>query len=383
MQPLINKKIMAIVKKGKDKWLVRVFTGRDENGKTKFFNEVIRGKKDDAKAFEVKKKAELKSGVILEHSKTTLNEYLDKWLNVAAKPRLRERTYEDYIQYLNRYIRPKIGKIELSKLKPLDIQAVYTWMLEEGLSPRTVRFAHSILSSALKQAVKWQILPMNPATMVNLPKNQSKEMMTLSPDEARKFLKVAKKDKWHLIFMLAITTGMRPEEYFGLQWKDIHFEKGTATIQRVLVWRRKGGGWTLEDPKTPKSRRTVPLPSSVLSELKKHSKKQQKEKKKLGDGYQDFDFVFATEIGTPLLNSNLMRRHFKPLLKAAELSEKIRLYDLRHTCATLLLSEEENPKVVSERLGHSTVVLTLDTYSHVLPTMQQKATEKLQNLLFE
>lgn len=373
---------MAITKKGKDKWLVRIFTGRDEEGKTKQFNEVVYGKKEDAKAFEAKKKAELKSGVILEHSKTTIDEYLDRWLAVGAKSRVRERTYEDYTQYLKRYIRPKIGKVELSKLKPLDIQAIYSGMLEQGLSPRTVRFAHSVLSSALKQAVKWQILPMNPATMVNLPKNQSKEMLTLTPDESRKFLKVAKKDKWFVVFMLAIATGMRPEEYLGLHWKDIDFEKGTLTIQRVLVWRRKGGGWTLEDPKTTKSRRTIPLPSSVVTELKKHQKKQNKAKKELGNAYQGFDFVFATAKGTPLLNSNLMRRHFKPLLKAAELPEEIRLYDLRHTCATLLLSEEENPKVVSERLGHSTIVLTLDTYSHVLPTMQKKATDKLQSLLF-
>jgi len=121
---------MPIVKRGKDKWLVRVFLGRDENGKTKFFNEMVEGKKDDAKAFEAKKKAEFKSGIALEHSKTTVDEYLDKWLEVAAKTRLRERTYEDYVQYLKRYIRPKLGNIQLAKLKALDIQAVYTWMLE-------------------------------------------------------------------------------------------------------------------------------------------------------------------------------------------------------------------------------------------------------------
>ncbi len=374
---------MPVVKKGKDKWLVRVFIGRDENGRTKFFNEIFQGKKDDAKAFEAKKRAELKSGVVLEHSKTTIDEYLDKWLEVAAKPRLKERTFEDYEQYLQRYIRPKIGNLLLSKLKPLDIQAVYTLMLENKLSARTVRFAHSILSSALTQAVKWQIIPVNPAKMVDLPQNHRKEMKALSPEEAKRFLEAAKKDNWFVIFSLAITTGMRPEEYLGLQWKDIDFEKHRATVRRALVWKRKGGGWSLQEPKTSQSRRTIPLPVPVTNALKKHRKKQLEERMKLGQSYQDFDFVFATEIGTPILPSNLTRRHFKPILKDAKLPESIRLYDLRHTCATLLLAEGENPKVVSERLGHATIVLTLDTYSHVLPSMQQSATDKLEGILFK
>lgn len=374
---------MPVVKRGKDKWLIRVFLGRDKDGKTKFYNEIFHGKKKEADAYEAKKKSELVSGVALQHSNTTIDEYLDTWLKISAKPRLRERTYYDYEQYLKRYVRPRIGKIKLSKLKSLDVQAVYTSMLEQGLSPRTVRFAHAILSSALKQAVKWQILPFNPATLADLPQSQRKEMSVLSPGEVQRFFTAARKDKWFVIFVLAIETGMRPEEYLGLQWKDIEFQKKTATIQRALVWRRKGGGWTLEDTKTPQSRRTIPLSDFVLAELKKHRKGQLEERMKLGQAYQNFDFVFATPLGTPILQSNLMRRHFKPILKKAELPETVRMYDLRHTCATLLLAEGENPKIVSERLGHSTIVLTLDTYTHVLPSMQQGATEKLENLLYK
>jgi integrase len=272
-----------------------------------------------------------------------------------------------------------IGTKLLSKIKPLDIQAIYTMMIEKGLAPRTVRYAHAILSKALKQAVKWQILPFNPASMVDLPKNRRKEMKALSPDEAKRFLDAAKDDKWSVIFSLAISTGMRPQEYLGLLWKDVDLNAGNAVIQRALVWRRKGGGWSLQEPKTSHSRRTIPLPASVLQELKVHRKKQLEKRLKLGQAYENNDFVFATEIGTPILPSNLMRRHFKPILEKAELPNDIRLYDLRHTCATLLLAAGENPKVVSERLGHATIVLTLDTYSHVLPSMQQAATEKLEN----
>lgn len=149
---------------------------------------------------------------------------------------------------------------------------------------------------------------------------------------------------------------MRPEEYLGLQWKDIDLSTGTVTVQRALVWKRKGGGWTLEEPKTSKSRRTIPLSASIIGELATHRKEQLEERLKLGPAYAKHDFVFATEIGTPLLTSNLTRRHFKPILKKANLSQTIRLYDLRHTCATLLLLANVSPKVVAERLGHSTIV---------------------------
>lgn len=373
---------MAISKRGKDTWLVRIFLGRDANGKRNYFNETIKGKKKDAEDFEIKKKSELNSGISIQHSKVTVDEYLDKWFSIAAKSRLKQRTYEDYIEYMKRYVRPEIGKKPLSKIKPLDIQAIYTRMLERGLAPRTIRFAHAILSSALKQAVKWQILAINPASMVDLPQNHRKEMKALSPEEAKRFLEAAREDKWYVIFSLAISTGMRPEEYLGLKWKDIDWQNGAAIIQRALVWRRKGGGWTLQEPKTSQSRRTIPLPKSVMSELQAHRKKQLEERLKLGQAYENNDFAFATELGSPILTSNLTRRHFKPILKKAELSEKIRLYDLRHTCATLLLSAGKSPKVIAERLGHSTVVLTLDTYSHVLPSMQKDATDELEQMLF-
>lgn len=115
-------------------------------------------------------------------------------------------------------------------------------MIENKLSTRTVRFAHAVLSSAIKQAVKWQIIPVNPAMMVNLPQNHRKEMKAFSPEEATRFLEAAKADKYYVIFSLAISTGMRPEEYLGLKWKDLDFVNGTATVQRALVWKRKGGG---------------------------------------------------------------------------------------------------------------------------------------------
>ncbi|HKO45153.1 MAG TPA: site-specific integrase [Pyrinomonadaceae bacterium] len=156
-----------------------------------------------------------------------------------------------------------------------------------------------------------------------------------------------------------------------------------ATVQRTLCWRRqKGGGWYFGEPKTSQSRRTVPLPSSIVRELGRHKVRQATTRLRKGAKYQLVDLVFATETGRPLHSENLATRNFRVIRDRAKLPAWITPYSLRHTCATLLLLAGENPKVVSERLGHSSVVMTLDTYSHVLPCMQQAATEKLEKMLF-
>lgn len=371
-----------IIAKSKNTWLVKIFQGRDTNGKRKYFSKAIHGTKKDAQKYLTAKLREKDLGVFIEPAAMTLNAYLDKWLETAARPRLRERTFEDYRDYLKRYVRPSLGLRKLSDIKPLDVQNLYGEMLGRELSARTVRYCHAILSSALKQAVKWQLLIINPCAAVDLPRQQRAEMQALTPAEAAQFLAAARTDKWSVIFELAITTGLRPEEYLGLQWQDLDFATGYLIVRRALVWKRKGGGWTLQEPKTSNSRRTIPLPASVLASLRTHRRKQVEERLKVGPDYQNHDFIFAGELGNPLLMSNFFRRHFQPVLERSGIAKKIRLYDLRHTCATLLLAAGENPKVVSERLGHASIVLTLDVYSHVLPSMQQAATDKLENLLF-
>jgi integrase len=226
------------------------------------------------------------------------------------------------------------------------------------------------------------MLSQNPASLVGLPKPVRKEMQALSPQEAASFLKAAAEDRWSALFSLALATGMRPEEYLALQWKDVDLKKGVLTVQRALAWHRKGGGFDFTEPKTAHSRRSIPLPASVIQALTSHKRQQAEERLKAGAVYQNYDLVFAALEGTPLMIRNLVRRHFKPTLTRAKLPASIRLYDLRHSCATLMLSAGENPKVVSERLGHASVTLTLDVYCHVLPTMQEAASEKLEAILF-
>lgn len=371
-----------LIKRGENCWLVRIFQGRDANGKRRYFNKTIHGTKRDAQKYLTASLRDKDLGVFVEPANMPLNDYLDKWLETAAKPRVAPPTFNNYEYLLKRYIRPTLGGRKLSDVKPLDVQKIYKAMTDGGLSPRTVRYTHTVLSSALKQAVKWGMLARNPCEAVELPRMVRNEMQAFSPAQAQKFLEAAKDDKHGIVFAFALATGMRPEEYLALRWSDVDLEKGTATVQRTLIW-RKGGGWYFGEPKTKQSRRTMPLPASLVRDLILHRRTQTEYRFGLGATYQNNELCFATETGTPLHLRNLFHRHFSKILDRAALPASFRLYDLRHSCATLLLAVGENPKVVSERLGHASIVLTLDTYSHVLPDMQKGASDKLEAVLYQ
>lgn len=370
----------SIKKKRDGVFLVSVFLGVDANGKRRYVAKQIKGTKKDAQTYLNNALREIDSGTFVEPTSFTVNSYLDRWLETAARPRVSRRTADGYAALLKRYIREPLGQRRLDKLQPLDIQKVYGEMQARGLSARVVRHTHSALHNALKQAVKWGILSRNPSDLVELPRVPHKERRVLSPDEAASFLEVADVMPHGLIFEFALFTGTRPEEYLALQWSDVDFERATVQIRRALVRHKKC--WSFEEPKTAHSRRTVFLPSPLLQKLAAHKRKQAEARLRLGSAWQAFDLVFCSDEGTPLTIPNITYRYFRPILTEAKLP-RIRLYDLRHTCATLLLIAEENPKVVSERLGHSTIVLTLDTYSHVLPTMQQGATTRLEKMLYK
>ena len=279
---------------------------------------------------------------------------------------------------MRRYVYPEIGSRRLTQLTPIEVQAVYTKMLElggfnkKGLSPRTVRYTHAVLHKALGQAVKWRMTGQNVATLIDLPKQRKKEMKALSEEEATRFLAAAKSDKYYVLFALLLGTGLRPGEALGLKWTDFDAAKSSLRVHRV--WARGRSGHKFQQPKTAKSRRNVELPEGLVKLLVEHRDQQPP---------NELDLMFASETGTPLNERNITTRHFKKILKRAGLPENVRLYDLRHTHATLLLIVGTHPKIVSERLGHATVTLTLDTYSHVLPGMQSDSAQRLDAMLFK
>lgn len=227
----------------------------------------------------------------------------------------------------------------------MDIQTFYSSLSARELSPRTVRFTHSVLTSAFKQAVRWRMLAHNPCESVELPRKATSEMQSLTPAEAAIFLEAAASDRWYALFTLALATGLRPSEYLGLKWADIDLEQGVLNVQRSLHWRSyKVGDWYFGDTKTPRSRRRIPLPASVVRALVAHRLRQNEARLEAGADYRNLDLVFATLEGQPLIRLNVVQKHFKPILERANLPKTLRLYDLRHTCATLLLASNENPK---------------------------------------
>ena len=362
-----------IVPRGKGVFTVRVFIGRDANGKRDYRNQTVKGSKKDAQALLNKLLREKDMGTLTESSRMSLNDYLDHWLETAIKPRVRTRTYEDYKGIARRYIRAPLGDKMLTQITPVNLQKVYSDLSGRGLAPRTVRYCHTVLHNALGQAVKWRMIPQNPALYVDLPRKQHREMHAMTEAEAGRFLAAAASEENHALFALLLTTGLRPSEALGLKWSDFDPRNKTLSVARVVT-HPVGGGWAFEAPKTAKSRRSFEVPGGLAPILAEHRTKPSE---------NPHNLIFPNLNGDPLHIQNVSRVVYKRILRRAGLAESFRLYDLRHTCATLLLLAGVHPKVVSDRLGHSSISETMDTYSHVIPGMQREASDKLDTMLFK
>jgi integrase len=311
-------------------------------------------------------------GLIFDTGKMTLGDYLDRWLADSVKRTVRNSTYERHEEIVRLHIKPTLGRVGLKKLTPAHVRGLYSEKLDSALlAPATVRKIHSTLHKALSQAVSDGIVPRNAAD-VKAPRPTPEEMRPLSEDEARAFLDAARQsgERFEALYVLAISTGLRRGELLGLRWDDVDLERGTLRVGRALV--RDGGRHTLGETKTKRGRRQINLTPRTVNALKAHRKKQLEEKMKLAGLYKNHGLIFASTVGTPVNPENLVNRSFKPLLKKAALPT-IRFHDLRHTCATLLLSRGIHPKLVQELLGHATIAMTLDTYSHYLPSMGDQA----------
>ena len=365
------RKVGQIIRRGCSTWLVRVFIGREaETRKRRYLNQTVRGGLRDAQTRLNEMLSERDRGRSIDSSKQTLNQYLDRWLDLCAKPRLRAKSFQDYEGLLRRYVRPRLGSKALATVSAMDIQALYHEMLVRGLSPRSIRYTHAVLRSALKQAVRWRLILENPAEFVDLPRQERRPVTVLSVEQARTFIKAISRHPYAALLALAITTGMRPSEYLGLTWNDLDLDRGTVSISHALEWYK--GGWRLADTKRSRSRRVVKLQAWVVPLLRDRVPEEQESS---GDR-----LLFRARRGGPIRESRFVQDQFKPLLRAAQLPA-IRLYDLRHTAATISLVAGVSPKVISEQLGHASVAFTLDVYSHVLPHMQDAAAEKVQALL--
>jgi integrase len=363
-----------IIPRGDHRWLVRIYLGLDpETRRRRYFNRTVRGSFHSAQNALNTQLAACAEGKELLGAQMTLNHYLDRWLEFAARPKLRTKSFADYKALLGRSIRPTLGERMLSDVAPLDLQSIYLQMYQQKLSPRTIGYTHAVLHAALEQAVSWRLITRNPGRGVTLPKPTRGEMRVLKPDEARRFLEHALPTKYGVLFALALTTGMRPSEYLALRWSDINWRDETVSVSRTL---EKGNGWRFASTKRASSRRPVKLETWVARQLRQLYSF---DTARPGANSDDVQQIFKTRCGRPI-NSDYLAREFKRLLRAAGLP-RMRLYDLRHTAATLALTAGVPAKVVSELLGHASSAFTLDVYAHVLPHMQAEAAVRVAALL--
>lgn len=292
-------------------------------------------------------------------SDLTVGEFLTRYED-AVKDTMKRRSFETYQSIAKVHLLPAFGDIKLAALKREHVQGMYSRKREGGLSAARVRRIHGVLSSVLSHAVKWRLIEHNVCKEVSPPKVPTPEIRALNRDEARRFLKATESDRYHALYVLGLTSGMRLGEIGGLFWSDLDLDLGTLHVQRSLV---TGYGQTLEPPKTPNSRRNVVLTQTATEALLRHRERQAV----VGFAVEGHVLVFTNTVGKPINPSHLLCRSFKPALKRAGLPDTTFHAATRHTCCCILLAQGVNPRVVSLQLGHSSVAFTLQRYASYLP----------------
>lgn len=361
-----------ITQRGPSTFLVRVYAGLVD-GKRKYINKTIHGRKKDAQAVLNRLLLDKDMGQLAIPTKTTLREYLEAWQRTVLTGNVTPRTQQGYEDALKRYILPELGGRRLNALTHWDIQRTYADMTERGLSPRTVRSAHAVLTRALSSAVKKGDIARNPAALVELPKQVSIKHDGLTADQVAAFLDAAADSQHKALYHLLVTTGMRPGEAFGLTWPEVDLVNNAVTIRQAVTF---GADKTviLSTPKTKKARR-IAIPPELGQVLSEHMKKTR-------DIANLLQLVFPTIDGGLHHPNHWSKRDFKSTLNRAGLPLSTRLYDLRHTMATQALRNGVPVHIVSARLGHASAKMTLDTYSHAVAGDQEIASETLATLFY-
>ncbi len=346
-------------------------------------------------------KNDILNGVPIPTDGLRVGDFLATWLDQSVKPNVRPLTFQQYSDHIRLHLAPRmpkqpgqaerfaplpgLGNFTLAKLKPEHVQSLVNSMLKSGLSPRTAQLSLVILRLALDRAVKWGRCARNVAKLVDAPRVERHEVRVLNPDEARGFLSECSGERLEALYSVALALGLRLGEALGLRWQDVDFEHRTLTVAQALARigsKRFGAPGTLQfvEPKTKRSRRTIVAPEGTLRALKTHRARQAQERLAAGADWRDLGLVFTTRVGTPF-GPRDAELDFKRILEKAGLPGKIRFHDLRHSAASLLLAQGVEMRVIMELLGHSTITLTADTYSHVLPVLMEDAAAKMESVL--
>lgn len=368
----------SIFERKDGKWIAAISLSRGGVGR-KRRTAVCRTRKDALRRLREMQKAH-EDGLPIAGDRLTVGAYLERWLRDSAKESLRPRTFIGYEMIVRTHLTPALGAIPLRKLAPGDVQAYLRRKSEDGLSARTCQYHRAILRSALSEAERWELVGRNVCKLIRPATVTRPEIRPLSPDQARQFLEGIKGDRLEALYCVALAAGLRQGEALGLNWDDVDFEGATFTVNATL--QKYDGGFHLDPPKTERSRRTISLPPVLIEGLRRHGLRQKEEKLHAGPHWREdgWNLIFRTETGEPLNGSNVTHT-FQSSLKRLGLPKQ-RFHDLRHAAATFLLIQGVPMRAVMSILGHSTMSVTSDTYSHVLPELHKDAAERMGELLW-
>lgn len=322
---------------------------------------------------------DLEAGVAPSNDRETVARFLERWLSESARVAVRPRTFRGYTDIVRLHIAAEIGRLILSKVGPRDVQALQNRLLESGKSPSTVRNGRAVVSGAMESATRWGLIARNPVRLLDGPRVVRAEVNPFTPDEARAFLAAMRGDRQEALYSVALALGLRLGEALGLHWAEVDLVAQNLRVR----WSIQRVGKTLElvEPKTKRSRRTIPIPSLVVEALRTRRTQQTFERAAAGQHWVETDLVFTSSLGTPLEPRNVLRDLQAKLADAG--LRRQRFHDLRHACATLLLAQGVSPRVVMETLGHSQISTTMDVHSHVLPVLRRDAADRMDGLLRE
>lgn len=319
----------------------------------------------------------MQQGLPLPSRRPTLGQYLEDWLGTYEAPSVAPQTLKDYRQIVKNHIAPALGKLTLEQVTPQRIQSLLNEKHAGGLAPRSVQYVHAVLRAALRKAVEWNLVARNAALAAKPPRVTPKEVQALTLDQAKAILEAFKGQPLEALVTTALALGLRQGEVLGLRWSDLDLDTGAVEVRYQVE--RRDGVWTFAELKTEKSRRTLPLPPFLVTALREHRARQLEHRLALGPQWTDLNLVFPNPWGLPRSGSRVTH-DFQDQLARARLS-RMRFHDLRHGAATLMRAQGADLRTIMEVLGHSTISITANLYTHIAPEVKRATADRMQAAL--